>query len=543
MSSFLLALIVGLGGWLLVFGARAVRWVEGSSRDYVVGRDPTLEPRSDANLSLSHFGEALRALQRSVPGDYRAYAKTSLTGRRIELEDGASFPLFRELYVSATFFSARGVEVQRGRLWDEAEGGAAVIGYGLARRLFGAAQLAVGKRVRLYAPGAVTNTEEKVIVGVLGPSPSQDPELDADDALVLPLARRLEEEQGEPLYLFVRFEGASEAERVVPHMRAWSEAHFGPEGIAEPIDNLVQERGRFAEDALESLAARRITLVTFTVLLTLAMVTTLYTHLGWSYALERRRLGLERALGASRVGATLAFAKGQLLWSLIGGGAGGIGLWLLGPRLGARLGSLEPPLLLLAALVPSLTLLPLLVATLAPLMRQPVAVSLRPPRPRGCARLPIYLAYGGLSLALSGGIAATQVYLHLRGEASGLEARFSRLYTLQTGASVLDFRAERALEALQAVPAFGGEDVRALTSLPGVRRGSLAQTLPHLTVSSGGRQLSAWTVVADGAYMGLLGLSYGEGTGAPEGCAVSRRVADALRVGIGARLELSGRGV
>ncbi len=533
-ASALLALLTGLGCWTLYPGEKAFSWVESSGLDYVVGIDPTVDDSAtQAAVTFGRYQEALSALSRQVPGNYFAYALTSRTGRRLGVETGSSFPLFQEFYVSDTFFEARGVTARYGTLGRETDQPTAVIGYQLARKIFGDPRLAVGQRVKLYTPGTSVDTEFKTIAGVLSPSFAQDPELDADNALVAPLATRLEEEAGTPLHLFVRFVSSAEAALRTPQLSAWARRYFGSASVAQSVNSLLGQRDAFAATALPKLAARRATLVIFVGLLVIATVLTLYLQIYGTYLHYRRSLGVKLALGASRKEVVLAFAVSQLGYSLLGGALGGLGLWFLYPYASESPASVVG----VAVLSPSLLLLLLLAATTAPLFRQPIMALIQGRAQHARVRALLYLTYGGLSLALSGSVAATQVYLQTRAEAGGLSNRFASLYTLQTGAAMLDLRSERAFESPQSgLSVFEESDVQALSSLPGVTSASLAQVIPHLSVRYGSQELLLTGSVADRAYFKLLGLRLSRGD--PSGCVLSQRAARELDLSPGQRLEL-----
>jgi hypothetical protein len=512
-------------------------WAEESELDFVVGIDPTTEESwASPAVTFQRYRDAVASLTENVHGDYLPYVLTSRTGRRLSLEGGTSFPLFRELYVDDGYLPARGLHARWGTLWLPDDSEAVLLGHRLAGQIFGDPSLAVGQTVYLRTPGSAVEAERRTIVGVLASSSRQDPDLDPDTALVAPLFPKLEDEEKTPLHLFIRFFQEEEARRVSTGMQDWSHYFFGPDGIFRSLNSLLPERGVTTDTLLSHVRARRQSLGAFGALLIAVALFGLAPAIYWSYRSEKTAMVSDVAFGASRARSALALLQTYLLNSLAGGVVGVV--VLLSARL--LLEDLRLPesrtTPIVAAGVPLLVLTWFAINVRSLLMR-PVLRQLGKAATPKRARILVSITCVGLTLALACSFTATQVFLRTRSERIQLESNFDNVYTLQTDATMIDLRAERGLETPRASsPVFTLEDGQALRTLPHVLAASVAQTLPSVPAMVSGSESTIRAVVADSSYLNLIALGLIEGDSSS--CVLAEDRAEALRIDTGDTLYL-----
>lgn len=543
-TSALLTLLTGIIVWSLQPTQKAFSWVELSNYDYLIGYIPGQSERPTGPFpTLGEYQAAIDAMTQAVGGRYYPYAAIGKMGRRLILQSGESYPLFREEYVSSGYFEARRVTAQYGRLLQSDEEHSVVLGYRLAREIFGDPSQAVGQLVTLETPNSSQSAEEVAIVGVLSPSPAQDPDIDTDDALIGSLEPELQADglpSMLPLFLQVSFHSQAEVQRVVPELNAWTKEYFGEYGDIATANSLVDRRQSYIESTLPKIAARRVTFVTFGIALAASALLVLYAQSYWYLLRRRQLLGVEKALGATRRHLALRLIGAQLPWGILGGLLGWVGLWSLYSIL-PRVFLMRPPVVVLGVslLIPALALLVLAVAISLPILTQS-AMSLLRGRAKGSRVRPLlWLVYGGLALALAGGLAASQVFSQVEQESGALKAQFGLMYTLQAGAAVIDDRVERAFEAgTDFAPIFSEADARDLEALEGVREAAMAQTIPNLTVTLDGVSAQLRAVAAGETYLDFMELQLAQGDAT--GCVLGSEAAEQLGAALGQTLVLAG---
>lgn len=291
---------------------------------------------------------------------------------------------------------------------------------------------------------------------------------------------------------------------------------------------------------LREIAARRITFIIFGLALTASALSALYAQSYFHLLRRHQLLGVEKALGATRRQLALRLIGAQLPWGLVGGLLGWAGLWSLRDIL-PQVFLTRPPAVVLAAslLVPLLALLGLAVAVTLPVLRHSAMALLRG-RVKGIrVRRLLLLVYGGLALAVAGGLAASQVFLQVERETAALEGQFGSMYALQAGSAVIDDRLERAFEAgTEFAPVFTQKDARDLAALEGVSAATVAQSLPNLRVSRGETAAQLSAVAASDNYLEFMSLHLLEGSA--EGCVLSETAARNLGVTVGQEVSLAG---
>jgi hypothetical protein len=267
----------------------------------------------------------------------------------------------------------------------------------------------------------------------------------------------------------------------------------------------------------------------------------LYAQSYWSLLRRRQLLGVEKAIGATKRQLALRLIGSQIPWGLAGGSIGCIGLlslYLLMPGVFLT----WPPLQVLVAalMAPLLALLILAAAVTLPVLTLPAMALLRGRVEGALVRPLLVLVYGGLALALAGGLAASQVHKQVRHETEALDAQFGKVYALQAGDPVIDDRAARAFEAGEFWPVFSAGDAERLDRLPDVEAAVVAQTIPGLAVTHSGTTVSVRAVAGDDRYLNFMGLKLESGGG--DGCVLSARIASRLDADIGDVIGLGGLG-
>jgi len=544
-TASLLSLLLGVTVWTLQPTQKTFSWVSTSHLEFLAGFLPnlgTVPPSGQAPHTFKQYRAALRSLRQNVKGDYYPFVSFGGMGNRLRLE-GRSYPLFHEYYVSSGFFEARRVGALYGRLIDQEEEGVAVLGYTLAQQLFNDVSEAVGRVVTLGSPDAGSAPQRLKIVGVLTPSPAQDPAIDVDEGLVLSLNAGLDKSfvhRITPLYLQISFHQSSDIEAVLPSLEAWTQRYFGAQGEVRAIDDLFDMRQRLVDATLPKIGARRTTLLAFGVGLGVAALLALYAQSYWYLLRRRQLLGVEKALGATRKQLMMRLIGAQAPWGLLGGLLGWAGLWLLRDLLPSVFLT-RPPVMVLAVamLTPVLALLLLAAVVSLPTLTQPPMALLRGRASSGRIRLLLGLVYSGLALALAGGLATSQVFTQVQRESGALTAQFGAMYALQAGDAVVDDRTTRAFEATSDFsPIFTPEDARALESVDGVTQATVTQVLPSLEVAFRGTSLHLLATAADNRYLDFMGLSLRQGNA--EGCVLNEEVSRKLGATVGASVTLTG---
>jgi len=535
LSTVLLTFLIGVVSWAIRPTEKTFSWVELSAQDYLIGYlDRTGAGWDATHLRMSNYDAAIASLYSTVSGEYFAYAALGTMGSRLELETGESYPLYHEAYVSEDYFRGRSITVSLGRLFFPGEEGAFVIGNGLARQLFGNPSAAVGQLVKLTEPEAGDPGRSARIVGVLAPSPAQDPDQDNDYALTGSLAAKLASRPSlatMPLHIQLQMTSVS-SEDLASSIQAWTQETFGPEGRMRLVNDLSSERQTYVREMKPRIEARRRTFALLGSALAVGALLALYAQSYWHLLRQRQYLGVDKALGATRVRLVASLMASQLPWGALGGLVGVLALWSLYELIpGVFL--TEPPAIVLglAISIPQVALLALALCVSVPLMRIPAMQLIRGKVEGGRVKPLLALVYGGLAITFAIGLAATRVDEVVTTEARALATQFGLVYSLQAGNPVLDPRSERAFESSEFTPVFTGVDAAALTELPGVEAASLAQTIPQLNMNLDGNQTSAMAVAADASYLGFMGFSLADGDNS--GCVLSPQVAADL----GARLD------
>ncbi|MBX3144356.1 MAG: ABC transporter permease [Trueperaceae bacterium] len=543
LTAALVSILIGTTIWSLLPTTKAFSWVELSSSDYLVGDLFPDDTPGRKLVPLIDFPEAIASLRSAVSGDYHVYAAIGQLGKRGRLENGESFPIFKEDYVSSEYFSARAVIIGHGRMFETGEAGVYVIGHALARRLFGDPASAVGQKLWLYPASAVDgpNREPSEIVGVLAPSPAQDPDNDPDEALVgsleaLTTLSGLYEVM--PLHLYLVVGGTNQTE-TLSRIEAWSRGFFGRDGTIAQLNVLADHRALTIAETRPRIETRRKVLLLFGSALSISALLALYAHSYW-YLLQRRQsLGVDKALGATRSRLVARLMLAQLPWGGLGSAFGVAGLWSLYDIIPGTFLTRPPSLVtLLAAGAPLTALLILSALVSVPLVHAPAMELIRGKIEGGRVRLLLILVYGGLAITIAGGLAATRVQDQVRAESEALASQFGLMYSVQAGNPFIDPRAERAFEAADFVAAFNDADTEAIALLPGVRATSLAQAMPRLELRSDNSSTSVLAVAADRAYVALMGLRVVEGDNS--GCVLVPSVARDLGVRVGDAVSITG---
>lgn len=541
-----LSLLVGVVVWALQPTQKAFSWVATVHLDYLAGFVPGrsgLEPGAPPPNSMLDYDDALASLGSSVTGPYHAFGAMGTLGRRLVLEDGASHPLFFEQFVTPGFYGARQVGARHGRLPDPAATDEIVLGHQLAREMFPDPANAVGMTVTLAAEHV---SQRAVIVGVLEPSPAQNPVVDVDMGVAAPLGAYFSGARAGlaamlPLHLNIVFHDEADAERLSPRIETWVEEYFGPQGEMVRTTELMSEGARAElEQTSADVAARRVTFIAFGLLLAAAALCALYAQAHFRLLRQRQLLGVEKALGATRKQLAVRLVVTQLPWGVLGGLLGWAGLWSLYDLLPRVFLTRPPAVVLLTSLaVPIVALLALTAIVSLPLLTSSAMELLRG-RLKGDRVRPILrLVYGGLALALAGGLTASQVHLQVQREIAALERQFGGMYALQTGSAHIDDRLERSFEGPGSLdPTFTVADAHSLAKVPGVRAATVAQALPNLGVSLDSRTERLRATAAGPGYLELMGLALARGDAG--GCVLSQAAADGLTAGVGSTLTLAG---
>lgn len=545
-TAMLLSLLIGVTVWALMPTHKVFSWVETSELDYLVGALPSSgRPPIPPAVPFNHYPEALESLRAQVKGRYFPYVSLGTLGRRLTLKSGHSFPIFNESYVSEGFFKARQVNAQYGRLVHQGDESAIVLGHKLAREIFGDPSLAVGQAVELGSPISPNNVQSVEIIGVLTPSPAQDPHLDVDEGIVGILGSDLAAEVFNnldilPLIINIRFRLSSDIQDILPELEMWAKGYFGSEGRVVSANSFVDDRRITIQRTLPRIAARHVTFVSFGITLAFSALLALYAQSYYHLLRRRQLLGVEKALGATRRQLTLRLIGTQLPWGLVGGLLGGFGVWSLYDIL-PKVFLTRPPIIVLVAavLTPLLALLVLAAVASWPLLTQS-AMSLLRGRMKGSRVRPLFiLVYGGLAFALAGGLAASQVFVQVQREVEALQTQFGLMYSLQAGDAVIDDRTDRAFEAgSDFSPVFTSQDAKALEDLRGVREATVAQTLPNLSVTFNDVSTQLRAVAADDQYLEFMELQLIKGDAA--GCVLTETSASDLGIAVGQELVLAG---
>lgn len=542
-----LGLLAGVVTWALQPGYKAFSWMETLELEYLVGLVPGSVPAGPGitpSVNQGQYAAALESLEASISGQYHAYASMGTMGNRIVLQDGASAPLFHEGYVTHGYYAARGVGVSHGRLPQPAELGVVVLGNQLARELFGDPAQAVGVRAALTS---AFSSEEVTIIGVLEPSPRQSPSVDVDEGLIGTLAHSHARNPHlfdlSPLFLSVDFASRDEAQRLLPHMTDWAQSFFGPEGSAvSRVQTASDEvRGSLAQTR-QQVQARRVTFIGFGALLAAAALCALYAQAFFRLLRFRQRLGVEKALGATRTRLAVRLLSAELPWGLAGGLAALAVLMAL-PTLLPRMFLTPPPLVVLVTSVgvPVAALLLLSAVVSLPLLGRSAMTLIRGPVRDSRVRPILALVYAGLTLALGGGLVASQIRSQVNTEISALRAQFGQVFALQTGSVVVDQRLERAFESSSGLEhTFVQTDATALAQLPGVAGATISQPLPTLAVAIEGQTVRLKASAADGRYLRFMGLELAQGNAS--GCVVSSGASSAGGLELGSMLRLESIG-
>lgn len=542
-----LSLLVGVVVWALQPTQRAFSWIATVDLDYLAGFVPGrsgLEPGAPPPKSMLDYEDALASLSSSVAGPYHAFASMGSMGRRLVLEDDSSHPLFFEHYVTPGYYGARQVGARHGRLPEPGFEDEIVLGHQLAREIFTDPAAAVGKAVTIADD---LSSQGAVIVGVLEPSPAQNPVVDVDMGVAAPLSSYFSGSRGTvfaatlPLHLNIVFPDEADAERLAPSIAAWVAEYFGPQGELVSATELMPEgaRAELAKTA-EDVATRRVTFIAFGSILAAAALCALYAQAHFRLLRQRQLLGVEKALGATRWQLALRLVLAQLPWGALGGLLGWAGLWSLYDLLPRVFLTRPPAVVVLAALAfPVIALLALTALVSLPLLTGSAMELLRGRLKGERVRPILWLVHGGLALALAGGLTASQAHLQVQREIAALEGQFGDMYALQTGSVYIDDRLQRSFEGAGSLdPTFTVADARALSELSGVRAAALAQALPELGVSLGSRTERLRATATSPDYLALMGLDLERGHAG--GCVLTQGAADRLEAGIGTTLSLAG---
>lgn len=539
-----LGLLAGVVVWALQPDYRAFSWALAVEREYLVGLVPgnvVREPGAPPAVNFLEYEAALASLENSIEGDYHAFAAMGALGRRAELGDGTSHPLFHESFVTPGYFAARGVRAQHGRLFEADEIGAVVIGNSLARTLFGDPGAALGETLLISSD---VRSETVEIVGVLQPSPAQDPDVDVDEGLAGTLASYVERNawlmELTPLFLSVSIDDPAEATRLAPAFEAWARDWFGPHGSFAPRVEMTGDAFRgHLQETTQRIGARRETFIAFGLTLAIAALCALYAQSYFRLLRQRQLLGVEKALGATRGQLAWRLAFAQTPWGAVGGLLAAAGLFAL-HEFFPHLFLTRPPGAAVVASValPVLALLALSSVVSVPLLKQSPMALLRGPLRGSRVRSILALVYLGLSLALAGGLAGGQVYSQVRSEIEALSSQFGAMHSLQTGGAIIDTRLERSFEGGGLDPVFTAADAQALAALPGVRAATVSQPLPTLEVRAGDDRLDLRTTAAGAGYHHFMGLTLAAGT--TVGCTVSESAVTREGIGVGSVLTLEG---
>lgn len=544
-TSGLVSLLAGIIIWALQPDHKAFSWVEATTLEYIVGLLPgqtVSGPGAMPAVSMLDYQPALDSLQENVPGPFSVYASWGGLGRRIMLEDGTDHPVFFESWTSQGYYAGRRVQAQYGRLPNEDGTPEIVLGARLARQLFDEPRQAVGQSVELRDS---FGSERLLIVGVLEPSPAQNPEVDVDDGLIGSISYSMIGKEylfrHQPLFLQLDFSSRADADHFKAEIEAWVREYFGPEGSLISTEELfTDDRSAYMTRLKRDIGARRNTFIGFGLTLVASALAALFAQ-GHFHLLRRRQLlGVEKALGATRSQLAIQLIATQLAWTGLGGLLGCAALWALHDLLpGLFLTRPPQPVLAVGLGLPVVALLILAIITSLPLIMQSAMALLRG-RIRGQRiRTLLWLVYGGLALAIAGGLAAAQVYLQVQAEETMLQTQFGATYALQASAAIIDTRLERAFEdGSQLAPIFTEADAIAVTSIPGVLAATLAQTLPNLGVRSDSASLHVRAAAADSRYLQFMGLSLLAGSAS--GCVVGEVVSRRLGITIGETITLAG---
>lgn len=541
LAAALLTLLVGTTAWSLLPTTKAFSWVGMTDNDYLIG---TFERNDGAqNVPLSQFAKAMASLRSAVAGDYHVYASIGTMGGRLLFDSGESFPVFRETYVTSEYFAARNVATDHGRVFTTGETSAYVMGTALARRVFGDPAAAVGQKLYLQ-----TNAGDRTpieIVGVLAPSPAQDPDSDPDadlvgsfEALLASLGPRSALYDVLPLHLYLVL-GATNPPDTLARITGWAERYFGQTAVVNQANVLAEHRATRIAETRPRIETRRKVLLMFGCALSLAALMALYTQSYWYLLRHRQLLGVDKALGATRSRLLVRLLYSQLPWGALGSALGVAGLWSLYDLIPGVFLTRPPYAVIgLAVGIPLTALLALALMVSMPLMRAPAMQLIRGKVQGARVRPLLTLVYGSLAIALAGGLAATRVEGNVHGEGQALSNQFGLMYSLQAGNPVVDTRAERAFEATEFAPVFTGSDAVELSRLPGVTAVSVAQAVPGLDIRLGERETTALAVAADATYLPLMALRLAAGDGSA--CVLAPPVAEALDAHLGDIVSLAG---
>ncbi len=543
-TSLLVALLAGVIVWILQPDYRAFSWTQHVEREYLAGFVPgeyTRDPARPPVHTLLDYQAAIDSLHASVPGDYAAYAARGAMGHRLEPADGPSIPIHHGSWVSDGYYEARGVTARFGRLPTGALDEIA-LGNDLARQMFGDPAEAVGQTVNMVS---AFGSQPLSIVGTLQPSPSQDREVDVDEGHIGQLAREVESRpafmEQEALFLHLRFASQAEFERLEPALAAWVSAYFGEQGsISSRESGMTAARQGELARLRTDVEARRGTLLAFGLLLLASAAGTLVGQLQFHLARRRQLLGVDKALGATRLNLVARLITSLMGWTALGALTGCGALWLLHLFL-PDLFLTPPPLIaaLTAMLLPMAVLVILALIAALPLVTQSSMALLRGRIKGNRIRALLWLVYGALAFSIAGGLAAMQVFVQVQREADELQSRFGNMYALQAGAAVIDTRLERSFEGgTLGTPRFSEADAAALRALPGVADAVIAQAVPRQQVSSASASGELRAMAAGGPYLGFMDLRLVSGDGS--GCVLTEAAASQLAVHLGDQLALSG---
>ena len=560
----LIALASGLVAWAIQPATKAFAWQSQDAFTYLIAPDP--QARSLRNLTpFSKWSAVSSQLRRDAPGDYWLYASQGTMGQRLVLPSGREFPIYTTYYASEEYTLARQMGLIAGRLPKPDEGDAVALGYLFAKKIFPDPAAALGARVSLATPGlrdaqGRPKREAVRIVGLLKPSPLQDPFFDVDAGLLRPLGPYLRDDEfagRQTLDLIVQFKNPADASRLVPLVRAWVGKHLGPAFMVASTWSLS---GSDRPAPLgPQVKARRDTLLALGLVVAFSALLATHALLLVPFMRTRRRLGIDLTLGRTRGGCLRDVTAETLPWLVLGAALGVAALGLLPsltfealkdrPPTGVALFALATPILAFSVLIASM-IWP--VVGLAPVRVIHAGLSSGQAR-----RVLVSLAVGcGLVLLAAGG--AWSVERRVNAEAQALDARYTRLWSLQSGAVVLDTRLDRAFESdLTMEAAFGEADAQALARMPTfaaavlseplprleVRAGErsaavLGEALPRLGVRAGGRSATVLAATAGPGYLELVGLRLARGSSG--GCLVTPNLASTLKVGVGDTLQLAG---
>ena len=542
LSATLVTLLVGFTTWNLLPDNQVFSWIESSGNEYLIGSPSSTADRDSASfLGMTQYEAAIADLRSTVTGNYHVYASVGVLGQRLEVESDVSFPIFRQDYVSLEYFPARNLTLRAGRLFHSNEPDAYVLGADLAREMFGRAEDAVGRHVRLYSnqPGQLDRQVE--IVGVLEPSPAQDPDHDPDSALVGNLSGLLERSslyERVPLHLFMVLphdEGAAEMSEV----QAWSSGFMGAQAQVQQINALVDRRASTIESLNPRIGARRIIMLGFGLVISIAALLALYAHAFWRLLRRLQLLGIDKALGAPTGRLIRTMVLENVPWCVLGS-AVGIAVIFQWHVWFPTVFLTTPPLIVLAvaSLVP-LVALSALAALVSRSLVTAAPMELIRGKVQGARVRPLMaMVYVGLALALAGGLAAFTVERLVEAEVAALESQYGFLLSLQAGNPVLDPRSEQAFESGEFRPVFTPQDAAELRSLRSVEGAALAQAIPNMEILTSHGRTTAMAMAADASYMGLMGLILAEGDSS--GCVMTPGLATRLDTTIGDTVQLEG---